>query len=190
MDRVGRLSQWSREGSFMLKTLDATEAGLGRRNPRETGGTPASNMRGRKEEGVGGAAGEAREGPPNENVGGERRLEEVPHQFEKSAVEKGVKETEKRERISEQPLRAEPRLEILDLKGHTVSVLCDLLLGKEQRRWREWWGGGVVRAWLAGGRGGTGLATDPPRGLAALQLLVAQLPSCVKPPRPLPSVPC
>ena len=51
----------------------------------------------RKEEGVGGAAGEAEEGPPECGRWGDSS-QEVQHKFEKSAVEKGVKETEKRKR--------------------------------------------------------------------------------------------
>ena len=53
----------------MLKTLERAESGQGWKNACETSGALASSVRRgrrkeRKEEGVGGAAGEVEEGPP------------------------------------------------------------------------------------------------------------------------------
>ena len=112
--------------ALMLQTLEGAESGQGWKNPCETRGALAFSVLSRKEDGVGGAAGEAGEGPPECGRWGDS-LQEVPHRFEKSAVEKGVKETEKR--------KGNLRAEVGDPKSEAspVSVCCDLLLEGEQR---------------------------------------------------------
>lgn len=54
--------------TFMLKTREAAESEQGWKNPCETSGALPSSVMSRKEEAVGGAAGEVGEGPLN--VGG------------------------------------------------------------------------------------------------------------------------
>ena len=83
--------------AFMLKTLERAESGQGWKNACETSGALASSVRrGRRKEWVGLQV-RWRRAPPECGRWGDS-LQEVQHKFEKAAVEKGVKETEKRKR--------------------------------------------------------------------------------------------